>query len=54
MALRSYAGWLAEKARDKAVVAAAGWVDLYWSRGRRVLANLQRLLQPRFERRLIR
>jgi hypothetical protein len=29
MALRSYAGWLAEKARDKAVVAAAGWVDLY-------------------------
>lgn len=22
-------GWLAEKARDKAVVVAAGWVDLY-------------------------
>lgn len=29
MALRSYAGWLVEKARDKAVVVAAGWVDLY-------------------------
>lgn len=29
MALRSYVGWLAEKARDKAVVVAAGWVDLY-------------------------
>ncbi|EGI59967.1 hypothetical protein G5I_11754 [Acromyrmex echinatior] len=25
----SYVGWLVEKARDKAVVVAAGWVDLY-------------------------
>ncbi|TGZ46331.1 Uncharacterized protein DBV15_12872 [Temnothorax longispinosus] len=33
MALRSYVGWLAEKARDKAVVVAAGWVDLYVVRG---------------------
>lgn len=32
MALRSYVGWLAEKARDKAVVVAAGWVDLYVAR----------------------
>lgn len=29
IALRSYVGWLVEKARDKAVVVAAGWVDLY-------------------------
>lgn len=28
MALRSYAAWLVEKARDKAVVVAAEWVDL--------------------------
>ncbi|KYN06994.1 hypothetical protein ALC62_02030 [Cyphomyrmex costatus] len=26
---RGYVGWLVEKARDKAVVVAAGWVDLY-------------------------
>jgi len=32
MALRSYVGWLVEKARDKAVVVAAGWVDLYVAR----------------------